>query len=126
MSDLKQEFGHSARTSYSLSLSLIHQSLHMLHWFSILQPTRIRRRKTMGGFGTIGSAFDSKSGQIIMASLLLMIVSFYVGTLFGNNTPLYISHLPSPSSNNNTTLSSNGNYPISYLFPLISIKHRHI
>lgn len=63
----------------------------------------------MGGFATIGSAFDSKSGQIIMASLLLMIVSFYLGTLFGNNTPLYISHLPSPSSfNNNTLLSSNG------------------
>lgn len=79
----------------------------------------------MGGFATIGSAFDSKSGQIIMASLLLMIVSFYLGTLFGNNTPLYISHLPSPSSFNNNTPSSNGNYPISYQFHLISMKHRH-
>lgn len=60
---------------------------------------------SMGGFA-IGSAFDSKSGQIIMAALLFMIVSFYAGTLFGNNAPLYISNLPSSS---NTSSSSNGN-----------------
>jgi hypothetical protein len=56
----------------------------------------------MGGFA-IGSAFDSKSGQMIMAALLLMFVSFYAGYLFGNNAPLYISHLP------NTLSTSNGN-----------------
>ncbi|KAK7278938.1 hypothetical protein RJT34_23979 [Clitoria ternatea] len=59
----------------------------------------------MGGFA-MGYAFDSKSGQIIMAALLLMIVSFYVGTLFGNNAPLYTSQFSSPSSANN--VSSNG------------------
>ncbi|KOM34247.1 hypothetical protein LR48_Vigan02g039700 [Vigna angularis] len=62
----------------------------------------------MGGLA-LGSAFDSKSGQIIMAALLLMIVSFYIGTLFGNNAPLYVSQLDShsPSSFPNN-VSSNG------------------
>lgn len=60
----------------------------------------------MGGFA-MGSAFDSKSGQIIMAALLLMIMSFYAGNLFGNNAPLYVSQLVSHSSPNN--VSSNGN-----------------
>ncbi|KAI4348634.1 hypothetical protein L6164_009336 [Bauhinia variegata] len=50
----------------------------------------------MGGLA-LGYAFDSKSGQMIMAALLLMIVSFYSGTLFGNNAPLYVSQLPSNS-----------------------------
>lgn len=59
----------------------------------------------MGGFA-IGSAFDSKSGQIIMASLLLMIVSFYAGTMFGNNAPLYISQLPAPSSSSSSSNST--------------------
>ena len=45
----------------------------------------------MGGFA-MGYTFDSKSGQI-MAALLLMIVSFYAGILFGNNAPLYVSQL---------------------------------
>jgi hypothetical protein len=62
----------------------------------------------MGGFA-IGSAFDSKSGQMIMAALLLMFVSFYAGYLFGNNAPLYISHLP------NTLSTSNGNITTSNL-----------
>lgn len=63
----------------------------------------------MGGFA-LGSAFDSKSGQIIMAALLLMIVSFYVGTLFGNNAPLYVSQLASHSSSSfPNNVSSNGN-----------------
>ncbi|MED6184558.1 hypothetical protein PIB30_048513 [Stylosanthes scabra] len=59
----------------------------------------------MGGFA-VGSAFDSKSGQIIMAALLLMVVSFYAGTLFGNNAPLYVSQSPSLTSSN--ALSSSG------------------
>ncbi|KAL2326017.1 hypothetical protein Fmac_025075 [Flemingia macrophylla] len=62
----------------------------------------------MGGFA-MGSAFDSKSGQIIMAALLLMIVSFYAGTLFGNNAPLYVSQLvPHSSSSSPNNVSSNG------------------
>ncbi|KAE9612481.1 putative S-adenosyl-L-methionine-dependent methyltransferase [Lupinus albus] len=52
------------------------------------------------GFFALGSAFDSKSGQIIMISLLLMIVSFYSGTLFGNNAPLYVSQFVSNTSSN--------------------------
>ncbi|PNX75286.1 putative methyltransferase PMT7-like protein, partial [Trifolium pratense] len=56
----------------------------------------------MGGFA-IGSAFDSKSGQMIMAALLLMFVSFYGGYLFGNNAPLYVSHLPDTLSTSNGT-----------------------
>ncbi|XP_061351801.1 probable methyltransferase PMT7 [Gastrolobium bilobum] len=61
----------------------------------------------MGGFA-LGSAFDSKSGQMIMAALLLMIVSFYMGTLFGNNAPLYISQLASYASSSSARPSSNG------------------
>ncbi|XP_028766752.1 probable methyltransferase PMT7 isoform X2 [Neltuma alba] len=51
----------------------------------------------MVGF-SVSSAFDSKSGQMIMIALLLMIVSFYAGTLFGNNVPIYASQLLSNSS----------------------------
>ncbi|PPE02386.1 hypothetical protein GOBAR_DD00574 [Gossypium barbadense] len=42
----------------------------------------------MGGYA-LGSAFDSKSGQMIMVSLLLMFGSFFLGNLFGNNAPIY-------------------------------------
>lgn len=52
----------------------------------------------MGGC-LLGSAFDSKSGQMIMAALLLMVGSFYLGTLFGNNAPIYVSQSSSSSSN---------------------------
>ncbi|WJX11083.1 hypothetical protein P8452_01733 [Trifolium repens] len=38
-----------------------------------------------------------------MAVLLLMFVSFYAGYLFGNNAPLYISHLPNTLSTSNGT-----------------------
>ncbi|KAI4300855.1 hypothetical protein L6164_034185 [Bauhinia variegata] len=61
----------------------------------------------MGGLA-LGSAFDSKSGQMIMVALLLMIVSFYSGTLFGNNAPLYVSQLPYNSS---STPSSSPDIP---------------
>ncbi|MED6157382.1 hypothetical protein PIB30_022651 [Stylosanthes scabra] len=61
----------------------------------------------MGGFA-VGSAFDSKSGQIIMAALLLMVVSFYAGTLFGNNAPLYVSQSSSLTSSNALSSSHNG------------------
>ncbi|KAL1330493.1 hypothetical protein HN51_047728 [Arachis hypogaea] len=60
----------------------------------------------MGGFA-VGSAFDSKSGQIIMAALLLMVVSFYAGTLLGNNAPLYVSQ-PSSVTSSSNVLSSSG------------------
>ncbi|WCJ33340.1 S-adenosyl-L-methionine-dependent methyltransferases superfamily protein [Euphorbia peplus] len=45
----------------------------------------------MGGYGL-------RSGQMIMLSLLLMIGSFYLGTLFGNNAPIYVSHFSNSSS----------------------------
>ncbi|KAF5750264.1 hypothetical protein HS088_TW03G00598 [Tripterygium wilfordii] len=51
----------------------------------------------MGGGFAFGSAFDSRSGQMIMVALVLMIGSFYAGTLFGNNAPAYVSQ-PSNSS----------------------------
>ena len=64
----------------------------------------------MGGFA-MGYTFDSKSG-LTMAALLLMIVSFYAGILFGNNAPLYVSQLVSHSSSSSSppnNVSSNGN-----------------
>ncbi|KAF6167544.1 hypothetical protein GIB67_031745 [Kingdonia uniflora] len=38
----------------------------------------------------LSAAFDSKSGQLILASLLLMAVSFYTGTLFGNKNAILV------------------------------------
>lgn len=57
----------------------------------------------MAGFA-LWSAFDSKSGQMIMVALLIMAGSFYLGTFFGNNSSIYVSELPSNSS------SSPGSY----------------
>ncbi|XP_050278545.1 uncharacterized protein LOC126720267 [Quercus robur] len=51
----------------------------------------------MSGFA-LGLAFDSKSGQMVMVALLLTVGTFYAGTLFGNNDPIYVSELPSNSS----------------------------
>ena len=59
----------------------------------------------MSGFA-LGSAFDSKSGQMIMVALLLMVGTFYAGTLFGNNGPIYVSELPSNSSSSSPSPSS--------------------
>uniref|UniRef100_A0A6N2K1D7 Uncharacterized protein n=1 Tax=Salix viminalis TaxID=40686 RepID=A0A6N2K1D7_SALVM len=60
----------------------------------------------MGGYSW-GSAFDSKSGQMIMVALLLMVGSFYTGTLFGNNNAsIYVSQLSSSSNSS----SSHGIY----------------
>ncbi|KAH9679799.1 putative methyltransferase PMT6 [Citrus sinensis] len=50
----------------------------------------------MGGY-KLGSAFDLKSGRAIMVGLLLMVGSFYLGTLFGGNAPIYVSRT-SPNS----------------------------
>ncbi|XVE61047.1 hypothetical protein DITRI_Ditri06bG0008900 [Diplodiscus trichospermus] len=55
----------------------------------------------MGGLA-LGSAFDSKSGQMIMVALLLMVGSFYVGNLFGNNAPIYISQDSDTSSSSSS------------------------
>lgn len=47
----------------------------------------------------LSSAFDSRSGQLILLALLLMIASFYTGTLFGHNSSPYIREQdPSSSS----------------------------
>lgn len=52
----------------------------------------------MGGY-KLGSAFDLKSGRAIMVGLLLMVGSFYLGTLFGGNAPIYVSRtFPNSSS----------------------------
>lgn len=54
------------------------------------------KEKKMGGY-KLGSAFDLKSGRVIMVGLLLMVGSFYLGTLFGGNAPIYVSRT-SPNS----------------------------
>ncbi|KAF7819124.1 putative methyltransferase PMT6 [Senna tora] len=56
----------------------------------------------------LGSVFDSKSGQMILVALLLMIVSFYLGTLFGNHVPIFASQLLSNKSS--FISSSDGNF----------------
>ncbi|CAK9322754.1 unnamed protein product [Citrullus colocynthis] len=62
----------------------------------------------MGGAYGLGSFFALQSWQMIMLALLLMVGSFYFGTLFGNNVPIYVSHLPS----NSTSSSLLGNSTI--------------
>ncbi|XP_062117943.1 probable methyltransferase PMT7 isoform X2 [Humulus lupulus] len=52
----------------------------------------------MGGGIPLRSAFDSKSGRLIMLLLLVMLASFYAGTLFGNQAPIYVSQLASDNS----------------------------
>ncbi|KDP26221.1 hypothetical protein JCGZ_22467 [Jatropha curcas] len=64
----------------------------------------------MGGGYALRSAFDSKSGQLIMVALLLMVGSFYFGTLFGNNGSIYIYNF---SSSNSSSPSSSGSYTFS-------------
>lgn len=79
----------------------------------------------MGGYA-LGSAFDSKSGQMIMVSLLLMFGSFFLGNLFGNNAPIYVSQVSETSSSSSSSSSAgsfrsllfahrsleNGSYPL--------------
>ncbi|GAV73938.1 Methyltransf_29 domain-containing protein [Cephalotus follicularis] len=71
----------------------------------------------MAGY-SLGSAFDSKSGQMIMVALLLMIGSFYAGTLFGNHEPIYVSK-SSPSSPNGTSTFPNKVTPSYRKTPLL-------
>eukprot|EP00262_Sarcandra_glabra_P019776 TRINITY_DN7611_c0_g1_i1.p1 TRINITY_DN7611_c0_g1~~TRINITY_DN7611_c0_g1_i1.p1 ORF type:complete len:593 (-),score=58.63 TRINITY_DN7611_c0_g1_i1:72-1850(-) len=46
----------------------------------------------------LSTAFDSKSGQLILLTLLLMIGSFYTGTLFGRKSSIYLPQDTSFSS----------------------------
>ena len=49
----------------------------------------------MGGQGFINMnmrMFDSKAGQLIMVALLVMIASFYTGTLFGRSSNLAVNN----------------------------------
>ncbi|XWS65355.1 hypothetical protein CRYUN_Cryun05aG0105700 [Craigia yunnanensis] len=77
----------------------------------------------------LGSAFDSKSGQMIMVALLLMVGSFYVGNLFGNNAPIYISQdsatSSSSSSSSSPSASSSSSSPaISTLINKVALTYR--
>ncbi|XVE61043.1 hypothetical protein DITRI_Ditri06bG0008700 [Diplodiscus trichospermus] len=75
----------------------------------------------MGGLA-LGSAFDSKSGQMIMVALLLMVGSFYVGNLLGNNAPIYISQGSDTSS---SSLSASSSSPaISTFINKVSLTYR--
>ncbi|KAK9125113.1 hypothetical protein Scep_013959 [Stephania cephalantha] len=44
---------------------------------------------------SLSSAFDSKSGHLILAASLLMAASFYTGTLFGSRTSILVSRTSS-------------------------------
>ncbi|XP_043725191.1 probable methyltransferase PMT6 [Telopea speciosissima] len=55
----------------------------------------------MAGYG-ISAAFDSKTVQLIFLTLLVMVGSFYTGTLFGINNAAYVRQASSPSSHNSS------------------------
>lgn len=66
----------------------------------------------------LGSA---RSGQTIMVALVLMVGSFYAGSIFGNNSPIYISQ-PSSSSNSSSSPSQSGSlFALSVFFFLQSL-----
>jgi len=46
-----------------------------------------------------------RSGQTIMVALVLMVGSFYTGSLFGTNQPIYVSHPSSHSGPFSLTLT---------------------
>ncbi|XP_042518204.1 probable methyltransferase PMT7 [Macadamia integrifolia] len=50
------------------------------------------------GVNWISAAFDSKTVQLIFLTLLVMVGSFYTGTLFGNNSAAYVLQATSSSS----------------------------
>ncbi|KAM7269960.1 hypothetical protein ACFE04_029174 [Oxalis oulophora] len=55
----------------------------------------------------VWSAFDSKTGQTLMIALLLMIGSFYIGTLFDHSSSVsYVSNNPSLSSTGTSTFTN--------------------
>lgn len=67
----------------------------------------------MGGGGSLINmrAFDWKAGQTIMVALLVMIGSFYTGTLFSNtdsSSPLYTLQ-QDPQQEQQQAVSSNPN-----------------
>ncbi|XAR69615.1 Sarcosine/dimethylglycine N-methyltransferase [Bertholletia excelsa] len=64
----------------------------------------------MAGFLWSSSAFDSKSGQLILVALLIMIASFYTGTLFGKNSSIYVSQLPSGDSSSLSSAPGNSSF----------------
>ncbi|XP_024025427.1 probable methyltransferase PMT7 isoform X1 [Morus notabilis] len=59
----------------------------------------------MGGGISLRSAFYSGTGRTILFLLLLMAASFFAGTLFGNQAPIYVSQLTSDNNNNNSSSS---------------------
>ncbi|GMI78846.1 hypothetical protein like AT5G04060 [Hibiscus trionum] len=77
----------------------------------------------MGGYA-LGSAFDSKSGQMIMVALLLMFGSFFLGNLFGNNAPIYISQVSETSSASSSSSSSSSSHAISTFINKVSLTYR--
>ncbi|XWS43080.1 hypothetical protein CRYUN_Cryun16bG0070800 [Craigia yunnanensis] len=78
----------------------------------------------MGGYA-LGSAFDSRAGQMIMVALLLMVGSFYVGNLFGNNAPIYISQDSGTSSSSSASTPSSSSSPaISTFINKVSLTYR--
>lgn len=56
----------------------------------------------------LSSAFDSKSGQLILVALLLMIASFYTGTLFSSKSSILATDYSISSSNSSSTPGDSG------------------
>ncbi|XP_062117944.1 probable methyltransferase PMT7 isoform X3 [Humulus lupulus] len=78
----------------------------------------------MGGGIPLRSAFDSKSGRLIMLLLLVMLASFYAGTLFGNQAPIYVSQLASDNSSSIGNSSFTNQVALSYRKTPIEIPER--
>ncbi|KAF3635610.1 hypothetical protein FXO37_25894 [Capsicum annuum] len=62
----------------------------------------------MGGSLISSRAFDWYTGQMIIIALLVMVGSFYTGTLFGKNSSLYATQEQQQQQQESLSVDSNG------------------
>lgn len=80
----------------------------------------------MGGYLWTSSAFDSKTGQILLIALFVMIASFYAGTLFSHNSSSFVPQQFSSSSTTNSSSSSTFPEPGSSFTNQVTLSYRKI
>ncbi|KVI12098.1 putative S-adenosyl-L-methionine-dependent methyltransferase [Cynara cardunculus var. scolymus] len=68
----------------------------------------------MGGFAWSTSAFDTKSGRIILLALLVMVATFYIGTFFGRNPSFYVDQFALNASSSKSSETGMNICPIEF------------
>lgn len=122
LSSEPKERSHHLNTNYSQSATSmsIHQT-HLIWLYSnniiiaviyiYLYICNLNWEKMGGGYLWSSSAFDSRTGQILLIALFVMIASFYAGTLFSHNSSIFVPQSLSYSTNSSSSLfTPTGNY----------------